>query len=247
MNPFQSTIQFIKNHKPLTLLATILILALTAVLIWRFGFYLPQQQARKELEEQMQTYYYEKVAQFRQENAQYAPGQVDIVFLGDSLTDGYPVAEHYSEYVVVNRGIGGDTTFGLENRLQVSVYDLQPKVAVMLIGANNMDTMFENYERILQGFVENLPDTKIVLVSLTAMGQEWGRKNNLAAFQNVKIKKLAQQYGFAYVDLFTPLLNLETNEIYAEYTTDGGHQTPAGYRVFTNTIAPVLKKLLHGK
>ncbi len=240
------TIQFIKKHKLLTISVASLVLALMAVLVWLFGFYLPQQQARRELEEKMQVYYYEKVALFRQENAQYAPGQVDVVFLGDSLTDGYPVAEHYPQYVVVNRGIGGDTTFGLENRLQVSVYDLQPKVAVMLIGANNMDTMFENYERILQGFRDNLPNTKIVLVSLTAMGQEWGRKNHLAAFQNVKIKKLAQQYGYTFVDLFTPLLNLQTNEIYAEYTTDGGHQTPAGYEVFTETIFPVLDALLQG-
>lgn len=241
--------QFFRNaaaslkDRILLIFAVVLVLAAIAVAIWYFAVQLPQQQARADMEEKMQTYYYEKVALYRQENAQYTPGEVDVVFLGDSLTDGYPVTECYSEYVVVNRGIGGDTTFGLENRLQVSVYDLQPKVAVMLIGANNMDTMFDNYERILQGFRDNLPNTKIVLVSLTAMGQEWGRKNHLAAFQNVKIKKLAEQYGYTYVDLFTPLLNLETNEIYPEYTTDGGHQTPAGYEVFTATIKPVIDAL----
>ena len=52
--------------------------------------------------------------------------------------------------------------------MQVSVYDLKPKVVVMLIGANNFDTMFDNYESLLQGLQENLPDTKVVLLSLTA-------------------------------------------------------------------------------
>jgi lysophospholipase L1-like esterase len=193
---------------------------------------------------QVAAYRAEKIAMYESENAQYGDYEVDVAFLGDSLTDGYDVKKYYPQYLVSNRGIAGETTIGIEERMQVSLYDLKPKVAVMLIGANNMETMLENYERILQGFRDNLPNTKIVLVSLTAMGQEWGRKNNLAAFQNVKIKKLAEQYGYTYVDMFTPLLNLETNEIYEEYTIDGGHQTPAGYEVFTATIKPVVDALL---
>ena len=41
---------------------------------------------------------------------------------------------------------------------------------IILFGGNNLKTMFENYEKMLIGFKENLPDTKIVLCSLTAMG-----------------------------------------------------------------------------
>ena len=60
----------------------------------------------------------------------------------------------------------------------------------MLIGGNNFKTMFENYEKILIGFKENLPQTKIVLLSLTSMGGElWGVNNQLAAFNNFKIKR----------------------------------------------------------
>ena len=226
--------------------AAVLLLAAVAVGIWYFAVQLPQQQAHAAVIEALQAYYNDKVTLFEKENAQYTTGQVDVVFLGDSLTDGYPVTEYYSEYMVVNRGIGGDTTYGLEDRLQVSVYDLQPKVAVMLIGANNMQTMFDNYERILQGLQENLPNTKIVLLSLTAMGRDWGRNNHLAAFNNVKIKKLAKEYGFAYVDLYTPLLDLRTNEIYEAYTTDGGHLTQQGYQVVTDALLPVLDALLQG-
>ena len=149
-------------------------------------------------------------------------------------------------YIVVNRGIGGDTTFDLEKRLKVSVYDLKPKVAVMLIGANNVSTMFENYEKILIGLKENLPQTKIVLLSLTSMGGDhWGKNNQLSAFNNVKIKMLAEKYGFEFVDLYSPLLNIEDNEIYDEYTTDGGHLTPKGYEVVTAQVMPILESLLN--
>lgn len=189
-------------------------------------------------------FYNGKLAMFQEENQEYAHKTVDAVFLGDSLTDGYDVKSYYPEYTVLNRGIGGDTTIWLEKRLDVSLYNVKTKVAIMLIGANNMETMFENYQRILQSFKENVPKTKIILLSLTSMGGEWGKKNQLAAYNNVKIKKLAEQYGFEFVDLYSALLNLEDGEIFDEYTTDGGHLTPKGYEVLTNCIKPVLQKLV---
>ncbi|MBR3879114.1 MAG: hypothetical protein IKJ24_03215 [Clostridia bacterium] len=195
--------------------------------------------------EKVAEYRANKMAIFESENAQYADNEVDVAFLGDSLTDGYDVAAYYPQYTVSNRGIGGDTTLDLEGRLKASVYDLKPKVAVMLIGANNFDTMMENYENILRGFVENLPNTRIILLSLTSMGGEhWGKNNQIAAYNNVKIKLLAEKYSFEYVDLYSPLLNLEDGEIYDEYTTDGGHLTAQGYEVLTREITPAIERQL---
>ena len=185
-----------------------------------------------------------KIAAYSEENAQYSAFDVDAVFLGDSLTDGYDLKRFYPNYTVLNRGIGGDTTVGLEDRLQVSVYDVQPKVAVMLIGANNMREMFENYEDILVGLRNNLPNTKIILLSLTSMSGEWGKNNHLAAYNNVKIKMLAEKYSYEFVDLYAALMNLETGEIYPEYTTDGGHLTDLGYEVMTAEITPALERQL---
>ncbi len=198
----------------------------------------------KEWEQKVAEYRAAKIALYTEENEKYGDFEVDVAFLGDSLTDMYNVAEYYPNYLVSNRGIGGDTTFGLEDRLQVSVYDLKPKAAVMLIGANNMDTMLDNYERILKGLKENLPDTKIILLSLTSMSGEWGKNNQLAAYNNVKIKLLAEKYSFEYVDLYSALFDLEKGEIFSEYTTDGGHLTSLGYEVLTEKITPVIEKQL---
>jgi lysophospholipase L1-like esterase len=192
----------------------------------------------------LKEYYDGKIAAYTEENKTLEEGELDVVFLGDSLTDGYDVARFYPQYKVSNRGISGDTTVGLANRLDVCVYKVKPKVAVMLIGANNMDKMMDNYEDILIGFKENVPDTKIVLLSLTSMSGEWGKKNQLAAYNNVQIKMLAEKYDYEFIDLYSALLNLETGEIYDEYTTDGGHLTEQGYEVLTTKITPVLDKLL---
>lgn len=198
----------------------------------------------EELQRQVAVYRANKIATYTSQNAQYNDYEVDVVFLGDSLTDGYDLNAYYPQYTVLNRGIGGDTTFGLEERMQVSLYDTKPKVAVMLIGANNFKTMFDNYERILQGIKENVPNTEVIILSLTSMSGEWGKNNQLAAYNNVKIKMLAEKYSFSFVDLYSALLNLETGEIYDEYTTDGGHLTPKGYTVLTAQITPAIENSL---
>ena len=200
--------------------------------------------ADEELKRQIAEYRENKIEAYEKENERYADDEVEVAFLGDSLTDGYDLSLYYPQYLTCNRGIGGETTVGLEERLQVSLYDLKPRVAVMLIGANNMDTMLENYERILIGMRENVPSTRVILLSLTSMGGEWGRKNQLAAYNNVTIKLLAEKYSFAYVDLYSALLNLESGEICEEYTTDGGHLTPKGYEVLTAQITPVIEREL---
>lgn len=198
----------------------------------------------KELAEKVREYRQNKMQIYEEENAKYEDYEVDVAFLGDSLTDGYDVVNYYPDYLVSNRGIGGETTVGLEERLRISLYDLKPKVAVMLIGANNMDSMFDNYENLLKGFKENAPKTKIILLSLTSMSGEWGKKNQLAAYNNVKIKMFAEKYSYEYVDLYSALLNLENGEIYPEYTTDGGHLTSLGYEVLTANITPAIEKQL---
>ena len=198
----------------------------------------------KDLQRQVAVYRASKIATYTSQNEQYNDYEVDVVFLGDSLTDGYDLEKYYPQYTVLNRGIGGDTTFGLEERLQVSLYDTKPKVAVMLIGANNFKTMFDNYERILQGIKTNVPNTEVIILSLTSMSGEWGKNNQLAAYNNVKIKMLAEKYSFSFVDLYSALLNLETGEIYDDYTTDGGHLTPKGYTVVTARITPAIENSL---
>lgn len=223
----------------------VIIIALAVVL---FAVVLPKINEKREEEKikaAFRAYYDAKVEQYARENAEYDDYEVDVAFIGDSLTDGYDLAKYYPQYVTANRGIGGDTTFGLEERLQVSLYDLKPKVVVMLIGVNNIDTMLQNYESILQSLKENLPESKIVILSLTAMGGEhWGRKNQLAAYNNVSIKLLAQKYEYTYVDLYSVLYDVSIGEVYEGYTTDGGHFTPKGYTVVTDTITPVLEELL---
>ena len=233
------------KKKLIWIISGVLVLAIAVAAVWLVAFHLPAVQRIKAHQQAVASSLALRLEMYEEDNEKYDDYEVDVAFLGDSLTECYDLARYYPQFVTANRGIGGDTTIGLEKRMQVSVYDLKPKVVVMLIGANNLDTMFDNYEDLLIGLRDNLPQTKVVLVSLTAMGRDWGHKNQLATYNNVKIKLLAEKYGYSFVDLYTPLFDLETGEIYAAYTNDGAHQTHEGYQVFTNTITPVVTALLN--
>jgi len=189
-----------------------------------------------------ETHYADRVSLFKEENKHLS--NVDISFVGDSLTEGYDVKTFYPTYNVVNRGIGGDTTFGVESRLDSSVYDVNPKIVSLLIGANNFDTMLENYENIVTKIRINLPSTKLVLCSLTSMTGNWGRNNKKAKNNNIEIQKIAERNGCTFVDLYSPLLDPETNQLKEEYSLDGGHLKSAGYQVVTNTLMPIFQSLL---
>lgn len=224
--------------------SVILSLILITTLLITFLYIIPNERKQKERKLAVLTYKQNKLNLYEQENALYDDYEVDVAFLGDSLTDGYDVVNFYPQLKVSNRGIGGDRTYDLLSRIQISAYDLKPKVITMLIGANNFKTMFNDYETIVKGLKENLPNTKIVLLSLTAMSGEWGKNNELACFNNIKIKLIADKYNCTFVDLFTPLFDISTNGIFPEFTTDGGHLTNKGYTAITNILTPVLENLL---
>ena len=102
----------------------VIFLLLVAVLSSSVYIYLKKRADERqivEFQQMMQDYYDSKVVQFEAENKSIVPGETDVVFLGDSLTDGCDLSLYYPEYTTLNRGIGGDTTLGLEKRLDVSV------------------------------------------------------------------------------------------------------------------------------
>ena len=107
-------------------------------------------------ENDMQTYYYQKCEMFEMENANFARNQ--IVFIGDSLTDGCMLDKFYSNLPLAtyNRGIGGDTTSGVLKRLKLSLFDINPSKIVLLIGTNDINggvennKILENYRNILK-------------------------------------------------------------------------------------------------
>lgn len=222
----------------------LLSVAIITFLIILFVKIIPDKKKQKEWDKMITEYRENKKKQYLAENIEFDDYEVEVAFLGDSLTDGCDLATYYPDYITSNRGIGGDTTTDVLGRITYSVYDLKPQVVVLLIGGNNLQTMFKDYEKILIGLRDNLPNTKVILVSLSAMGLDHKDKNKMAMENNLIIYDLATKYNFYYVNIFDALYNSESGEIYSEYTTDGLHFTHEGYLIVTGLINEKLKEVL---
>ena len=106
------------KKKVFLIIGILLVAVLIFGAIYYFAVIQPRQREQEERQKLVEQYYSDKLALYRQENEAYADYEVDVAFLGDSLTDGYDLAKYYPQFKTANRGIGGDTTHGLEARLQ---------------------------------------------------------------------------------------------------------------------------------
>lgn len=200
-------------------------------------------------------YYNGKCESFRLQNANLSQGQ--IVFIGDSITDLYPLDDYYAELELAtyNRGISGDVTQGVLDRLEVSLFDLKPSKIVLLIGTNDINwsvdpsTLLENYDRIITTIRERLPQTELYCVSIIPQNEMLERYSAIDVDQttpvimavNEQIRKLAQEReNVTYVDLFSQLSD-EGNRLIEAYSDDGLHLNQNGFAVWTNLIKPYLK------
>jgi acyl-CoA thioesterase I len=197
-----------------------------------------------------------------------APGEARVVFLGDSITEGWgqhgaPAAPDRAEFFpgkpYVNRGISGQTTPQMLVRFRPDVVDLQPKVVVLLAGTNDIaeNTGKETMEEI-EGNIASMSELArangmhIVLCSvLPASDYRWHPGLQPAPkikALNAWIKDYAAKNGLVYVDYYSSMVNSEGG-LKAELSPDGVHPNKAGYAIMAPLaeagIAEALKKPLH--
>ena len=172
----------------------------------------------------------------------------DIVFLGNSITFGGNWSELLGRERVVNRGIGGDNTVGMLNRMHF-VYQLKPKICFLMAGINDLyadapvETIFRNYTMI----VDTLRLHKIIPIiqSTLHVNPKWKRteeKNPEVKRLNQMLQEYAAQHSILFIDLNAVL---STNGVLRdEFTGDGVHLTPNAYGVWRDVLEPVIQK--HG-
>ncbi|MDR3293519.1 MAG: GDSL-type esterase/lipase family protein, partial [Clostridiales bacterium] len=158
----------------------------------------------------LEAYYAMKCETFLKENPTFESGQ--IVFIGDSITDGYDLDKYYDlPLEVYNRGIGGDTTAGVINRLALSLFDIDPTVVVLLIGINDLNSgksasyVLDNYKIILAEIQKRLPDATVFIQSIYPVkDKQYHIEKSTEAILNVnsELKPLAESFGYTYIELF---------------------------------------------
>jgi len=174
-----------------------------------------------------------------------------IYFLGDSLTDGCEWNELLSNNNIKNRGLNGDSTQGVLNRLNQLTKSKPQKIFIM-IGINdllsNVETniVLDNYQKIIQTIKTDSPKTKIYIESILPMNFEIDKtkrpitNQNISDFNN-KLKNFSDNSTIFYIDLYSKFLD-SSNQLDKQYTLDGIHLNGQGYLVWKNEISKYISK-----
>ena len=178
------------------------------------------------------------------------PSTNTIYFLGDSLTDGCEWSELFSNTKIKNRGINGDTSEGVLNRLN-QITQSKPQKIFIMIGINdllnNIDStkILDNYQKIITNIRYNSPTTKIYIESILPMNFELDKakrqitNKDISNFNN-NLKNLADNSNIFYIDLYSKFLN-SSEQLNDQYTFDGIHLNGQGYLIWKNEISKYLK------
>ena len=177
----------------------------------------------------------------------------DIVFLGNSITDGGEWSELLANPHVKNRGISGDRTDWMLDRLDPIVSG-QPKKLFLLIGTNDLaanisaEEVLSNIRKIVERFQNESPRTKLYIQSVfpvnnafTKYASTHGRHDADIVTVNTGLQALCTEKGLVYIDLWTPLAD-ENGKLNKAYTNDGLHLMGEGYLVWRDIVKPYVKK-----
>lgn len=189
--------------------------------------------------------YDQKVAQFRS----HPNSDKDIVFLGNSIMDYVDWNELLQLKEARNRGISGDITFGVLQRLD-EVTEGKPAKVFILIGINDISrnipdsVILDNYKKIIHRIKTASPTTKIYFNTLFPVNNTFPTKAHFNKdehidFVNTALKNIGEIEKITIIDIHSQLLDVE-NRLDKKYTYDGLHPTIEGYKVW----AALLKKYL---
>lgn len=185
-------------------------------------------------------------------------GDVDLLFLGDSITDGWRSQKKtwdaaFAAYKPANFGIGGDRTQHVLWRIQNGELDgIKPKVAVLMIGTNN--TGSDSAEQIAEGVTavvktiqEKSPDTKVLLLAVFPRGKMIPNPGNTKIIEINKMISKLDDGGkkVKYLDIGEKFM--KDGQIPGSIMPDYLHLSADGYQIWADAITPTLKDMMASK
>jgi lysophospholipase L1-like esterase len=181
-------------------------------------------------------------------------GNVDLLFLGDSITQGWGGAKatwdrFYGPRKAANFGIGGDRTEHVLWRIQNGeLKGIEPKVIVLMIGTNNSgsntpDEIAQGVTAIVGELRQRLPKAKVLLLGVFPRGEKPSMIRERLKSVNDKIARLDDGSNVHYLDIGKAFLNEDgtiSNKIMPDYL----HLSGRGYRLWAEAMEPTLWSML---
>ena len=196
----------------------------------------------------------EKIQTKYRELNQVSVLEPDIIFIGDSIVEYYPLQELLgTAKTIVNRGIRGYQTGLLLENLDAHLYGDAVDQIVLLIGTNDigkdipMNEALDNLEGVIQSLNRDYPLSQIKLVSILPVNEGEEYKQTVYIRTNEKIREWNQAYealasAYMQVDFVSIYDSLTDSEgqLKSAYTTDGLHLSVAGYQALSDALKTYL-------
>ncbi|MCH5330092.1 MAG: sialate O-acetylesterase [Alistipes sp.] len=175
-------------------------------------------------------------------------GCEDIIFLGNSITDGCEWNELFDNPHVKNRGISGDISEGICDRLDAIIKGHPAKIFLM-IGTNDLargisvDEVVANTAVIADRTAAESPETKLYIQSILPVSPHYGLhrghtgNGEIIREANRRLSELAAEKGVVYIDLHSLFTDPETGDLNLLYSNDGLHLNGAGYLLWRDAVA----------
>lgn len=162
-----------------------------------------------------------------------------IIVVGNSITYGCEWTELFSNPKINNRGIGGDFTEGVLERLS-EITESQPEKIFLQIGTNDLGlnmsiSEITIYEEIIDNIIESTPNTSIYIQSVLPTDNRLYQSNDSIIALNEKLEALAVQKSAKYLNLFDGFLDADGN-LDMELSYDGLHLNGEGYLMWKRLI-----------
>jgi lysophospholipase L1-like esterase len=189
------------------------------------------------------------------------PGEQRVVFMGDSITEGWTGHDpaFFDGKAYLNRGISGQTTPQMLLRFRQDVIGVQPKVVVLLAGTNDIaqNTGPISLEQIMANIISmaemaKANNIRVLLGSvLPANYYEWSprieAKRQIAAL-NLMIQRYAVKSGAVYVDYYSAMVDEKKGmRDGLSNDKDGVHPNMAWYKVMEPIVEKAIAEALKGK
>lgn len=171
----------------------------------------------------------------------------DVVFLGNSITDGGEWAELFGCKHIKNRGISADRADWMFDRLDPIVSG-HPRKLFLMIGTNDLsagrtpEDIVADITKIVDRFASESPRTKFYVQSILPVNPNIDgysnrvvNKNELIVRTNELLRAMCSDKGIVYIDLHSVLSDAQ-GLLNSDYTNDGLHLMGSGYLLWRDTV-----------
>lgn len=201
---------------------------------------------------------------FANEQLLYMNKQPDILFIGDSITQLWDLSVYFdTSKLLINRGIGGDTTEYVLKRFDADVIQLNPKLVILMIGTNDIsithgdlwwrtigtdkETVYNNVQMNIKEIVKKCKMNNIEIVLCSVIPSDivppFNKEIRWELTQEINdfLKKLCALNKLKYVDYHSKLCKEDGKTLICDISPDGIHPNAKGYEMMAKILKEVIE------